>query len=275
MSGDPLPARAFPAPTPPEEAALARALELAARGHGRVEPNPPVGAVLLRADAAIGEGWHREYGGPHAEAEALQAARASPAGATLVVTLEPCLARGGAKKQPPCVDAIVAAGIARVVVGAVDPDPRHAGAGLARLAAAGIEVALAQGEAARQSAATIGRFAAWLQRRRPWVILKWAEGTDGAWSVPAGRDRWLSSPESRQRVHALRAAVDAIVVGAATVVSDDPLLDARPPGPRPLLRVVVDARGRVPASARCFTAHPAARTLHVVGPQAAMPAAAG
>src|SRR5689334_12547709 len=126
-----------------EERALRRALELAARGEGRVEPNPTVGAVVLRDGIAIAEGFHREWGG--AEAEALAAAGARARGATVVVTLEPCSARGGAKKRPPCVDALVAAGVRRVVVGARDPDPRHAGGGLDALRAAGVEVALAGG----------------------------------------------------------------------------------------------------------------------------------
>jgi diaminohydroxyphosphoribosylaminopyrimidine deaminase/5-amino-6-(5-phosphoribosylamino)uracil reductase len=258
----------LPPPDAVEEQALARALELAARGHGRVEPNPPVGAVLLAGGVAIGEGWHREYGALHAEAAALAAARASPRGATLVVTLEPCTATGGAKKQPPCVDALLAAGIARVVIGAIDPDPRHSRVGIARLSAAGLEVALARGDLARRCGEAIARFAAFTRRVRPWVVLKWAEGSDGAWSVPDGARRRLSAPASLELVHELRAGVDAIAVGAGTVLRDDPRLDARPPGPRPLLRVILDGRGRVPATARCLAEHPTAHSLQVVGPAA-------
>ncbi|MSR47701.1 MAG: bifunctional diaminohydroxyphosphoribosylaminopyrimidine deaminase/5-amino-6-(5-phosphoribosylamino)uracil reductase RibD [Planctomycetes bacterium] len=239
-------------PTLAQARALVRALELARRGEGSVEPNPPVGALVLREDQVIAEGWHRGWGEPHAEEDALRAAGAAARGATLVVTLEPCSARDGTKKRPPCVAAIVAAGVCRVVVGARDPDPRHAGAGLAELARAGVEVVLAEGELAAAATALISRFAAWIERARPWTHLKWSQGCDGAWSVPDGADRTLSSPESRAHVHGLRASVDAILVGSATVLADDPLLTARPPGPRPLVRIVLDARGRIPHFARCF-----------------------
>ncbi len=234
---------------PPEAAALARAIELAGLGVGAVEPNPPVGAVLLQRERRVGEGFHREWGSLHAEAEALAVAGDAARGATLVVTLEPCSARGGAKKQPPCVEALRAAGVSRVVVGALDPDPRHAGAGLAQLKASGIDVALVDSP---ESKALIARFAAHLGRARPFVFLKWAEGQDGGWQNADPTVRWISGDAARAKGHELRARVDAILVGSGTVLRDDPQLTARPPGPRPLVRVVVDGRARVPASARCF-----------------------
>ncbi|MFM7107208.1 MAG: bifunctional diaminohydroxyphosphoribosylaminopyrimidine deaminase/5-amino-6-(5-phosphoribosylamino)uracil reductase RibD [Planctomycetaceae bacterium] len=232
---------------------MRRALELARRGEGRVEPNPMVGAVILAPDGSVvAEGWHDRFGGPHAEAVALAVAGDRARGATLVVTLEPCCHRG---KTPPCAEAIVAAGIARVVVAAGDPFPAVAGGGIAALRAAGIDVetGLLEAEALRLTAP----YRTLVTTGTPWVIAKWAATRDGRLALPPGGDRWISSPESRAIVHALRARVDAIAVGSGTALADDPLLTARPQdvgrvggSPRPLLRVVLDGRARLPPGSR-------------------------
>jgi diaminohydroxyphosphoribosylaminopyrimidine deaminase/5-amino-6-(5-phosphoribosylamino)uracil reductase len=235
--------------------ALRRAVELAARGRTEVEPNPPVGAVVHRAGELLAEGFHRMYGEAHAEVEALRGLAAAPAGATLVVSLEPCSSTG--KKTPPCVPAIVQAGIRRVVVGEVDPDPRHSGRGLRELEAAGIAVVRAPEGSV--PADLLAEFRLHLARRRPWTVLKWACGLDGGWT---SSERWVSGEAARAEVHRLRGHVDAIVVGSGTVLSDDPQLTARSPdspvspGPRTPARVVVDRRARVPASARAFQGAP-------------------
>jgi diaminohydroxyphosphoribosylaminopyrimidine deaminase / 5-amino-6-(5-phosphoribosylamino)uracil reductase len=197
---------------------LERALELAERGRGTTHPNPIVGAVLIRNGEIVGEGWHERKGGPHAEIVALDAAGERARGATLYVTMEPCAHHGS---TPPCADAIVAAGVASVVAGALDPNPEAAG-GFAVLRAAGVEVenldffeARAQNEAWRT----------WVAHRRPFVVLKLAETLDGRVAIPGSR--WISGEESRRRVHELRAEVDAVAVGMGTVSADDPQLTAR------------------------------------------------
>lgn len=230
-----------------DSAAMQRAIEVARRGEGFVEPNPLVGAVVAPADGAprlVGEGWHGRFGGPHAEVEALAAAGDRARGGTLYVTLEPCCHHG---KTPPCTEAIIAAGIARVVAAAGDPNPLVAGKGLARLATAGIAVDAGLEETA--ALRLTNPYRSLLTRGRPWVIAKWAAGSTGGLESPPGR-RWLSSEESRALVHTLRGRVDAIVVGSGTALTDDPLLTARPPGPRTPLRVVVDGRGRLSVASR-------------------------
>ncbi|QDU19242.1 bifunctional diaminohydroxyphosphoribosylaminopyrimidine deaminase/5-amino-6-(5-phosphoribosylamino)uracil reductase RibD [Urbifossiella limnaea] len=225
---------------------MRHALALAARGRGAVEPNPMVGAVVLdAAGAVVGEGWHQRFGGPHAEVHALAAAGERARGGTLVVTLEPCCHQG---KTPPCTDAVLAAGVARVVAAMADPFPRVAGGGLARLRDAGVvvEVGVSEAEARRLNAAYLKLLAT----GRPWVHLKWAMSLDGKTATRAGDSQWISGPESRQRVHELRGVVDAIVVGRGTVEADDPALTARPPGPRAPTRVVLTAAGRLPDRCR-------------------------
>jgi len=229
-----------------ERQALARAEVLAGLGWGEVEPNPTVGAVVLSGGEVVGEGHHAVFGGPHAEIVALSAAGRWARGATVCVTLEPCCTHG---KTPPCTRALIAAGVRRVVVGCVDPAPAHAGRGLEELRAAGIEVQLA---GTPGSAELIRRFAAGLDRRRPHVVAKWAMSADGAIAGPGGRRVQLSGPEAVARLHAWRAALDAIVVGVGTVLADDPQLTARGPGPRwrPLRRVVLDQGLRTPPGSR-------------------------
>lgn len=217
---------------------MRRALELAVQGQGHVEPNPMVGCVIVQGAEIIGEGWHRKFGGPHAEIEALQIAGRRAAGATMLVTLEPCCHFG---KTPPCTRAVIEAGIRRVVVAQRDPFPKVDGGGLEELRAAGIEVevGLLEAEARRLNAPYLKL----LSTGRPWVIAKWAMTLDGRTATHSGSSKWISCEASRAIVHELRGKVDAIVVGRETARMDDPLLTARPPGPRTPLRVVVDTRG--------------------------------
>jgi len=225
---------------------MRHALALAARGRGAVEPNPMVGAVVLdAAGAVVGEGWHQRLGGPHAEVYALAAARERARGGTLVVTLEPCCHHG---YTPPCTNAVIATGVASVVAAMTDPFPRVAGGGVARLREAGVvvEVGVCEAEARRLNAAYLKLLAT----GRPWVHLKWAASLDGKTATRTGDSQWISGPESRRRVHELRGAVDAVVVGRGTVEADDPLLTARPPGPRTATRVVLTASGRLPERCR-------------------------
>ncbi len=194
---------------------LERAVELAERGRRTTHPNPAVGAVVARGDDVVGEGWHERKGGPHAEVAALEAAGEAARGATLYVTLEPCDHHG---TTPPCVDAILAAGIAKVVVGAKDPTRD----GIARLREAGIEVELADLWAARVQ---IEDWLTWARLGRPFVTYKAAVTLDGRMTVPGAR--WVSGEESRRLVHELRASSDAVAVGMGTVRADNPRLDAR------------------------------------------------
>lgn len=234
---------------------MERAVQLAGTVRGRTSPNPWVGAVVVGAEGTVFEGATSPPGGPHAEVAALVAAGARAVGATLVVTLEPCAHRG---RTGPCVDAIVAAGVSRVVVGVEDPDPLVAGRGLAGLRQAGVEVSLGvDAEAVRE------QLAPYLKHRRtgrPWVVLKLAATLDGRIAAPDGTSRWITGPAARSDAHRLRAQSDAILVGAGTVRADDPSLTVRPdqlggePDPGPLrapLRVVL---GRVPPGARVASA---------------------
>lgn len=216
---------------------LERALELAERGRGTTRPNPVVGAVVVRDGRVVGEGWHERKGGPHAEVVALAAARERAHGATLYVTMEPCAHHGA---TAPCTEAVVAAGIAKVVAGSRDPNPEAAG-GLEVLSAAGVEVedlgsfaAHAQNEAWRT----------WISKRRPFVILKLAVTLDGR--VALEDERWISGGESRHYVHRLRAEVDAVCVGMGTVRADDPQLTARDVDAKRQPRRLAFGRGPLP-----------------------------
>ena len=250
--------------TPSDTAAMHRALELACRGFGHVEPNPQVGAVVVAADGTtVGEGWHAIFGGPHAEVAALAAAGPAARGATLYVTLEPCCHHG---KTPPCTAAIIAAGIARVVVATHDPFPAVAGRGIAALLAAGIDVETGVLEA--DARRLIAPFRKLVETGTPWVIAKWAMSLDGRLAAPPGADRWISAPESRAIVHALRGRIDAIAVGIGTVLADDPLLTARPPGPRQPLRIVLDSAARLPLDAALVRTAREVPVLVVAGPAA-------
>ncbi|GAF88580.1 unnamed protein product, partial [marine sediment metagenome] len=201
---------------------MARAIALARRGEGHVEPNPMVGCVIVRNRRSIGEGYHRRFGGPHAEIEALLACTRDPQGATVYVSLEPCCHHG---KTPPCTDALIAARVARVVVAARDPNPVVRGRGIRRLRTAGIDVetGVLEGEAAE----VLAPYATRVRLYRPFVIAKWAQSLDGKLATRTGHSQWISCEASRRRVHRLRARVDAILVGCGTVLADDPLLTAR------------------------------------------------
>ena len=231
--------------TPSPERLLEEAIALARRGAGEVEPNPRVGAIALAGERVVGRGWHRRWGGPHAEVEALEAAR-EPAD-TLVVTLEPCSTAG---KTPPCTELILARGIRRLVCGAVDPNPAHAGRGLEMLRRRGVAVEMAGEELARACLEATGPFAEWIGGERPWVVAKWAMSLDGRIATATGASRWITPPECRLLAHRLRASVDAVMVGLGTVQADDPALTVRHcQGPDPL-PVVVDPGGDLPREAK-------------------------
>ena len=240
------------------------ALEAARQGRGAVEPNPLVGAVILDAEhRMVVTGWHERYGGPHAEIVALQQAGERARGGTLIVTLEPCCHYG---KTPPCTEAILAAGIRRVVAAMTDPFPAVAGQGLQRLRQAGVEVitGVAEVEARRLNAAYLKRLAT----GQPWVHAKWAMSLDGCLASSRGESRWISNVTSRRRVHQLRGTMDAIVIGGKTVLTDDPLLTVRPPGPRVPRRVVVSGRGQLPADAQLLRTAREVPTLLYTSPEA-------
>lgn len=225
-----------------DERWMRHALALAARGLGAVEPNPMVGSLVLTADGQLaGQGFHEKFGGPHAEVNTLINAGEAAHGGTLYVTLEPCCHVG---KTPPCTEAVLRSGVRRVVVAMPDPYPKVAGGGLAILRQAGLEVTVGDCEAeARRLNAPYLKL---LERGQPWVIAKWAMTLDGKIATRTGDSKWISGEESRRRVHELRGRVDAILVGSGTVRVDDPLLTARPPGPRTATRIVVSAAGNLP-----------------------------
>lgn len=200
---------------------LERALELAERGRGGTRPNPVVGCVLVHGDSVVGEAWHEEAGGPHAEVLALRQAGERARGSTAYVTMEPCTHHG---RTPPCTDALVGAGVASVLVGCRDPNPK-AGGGVERLREAGVDVVVANGDLSFRCRRQNEAWRTWILLGRPFVALKLALTLDGRVTRP-GR-RWVSGQESRRRVHELRAAVDAVAVGMGTVHADAPQLDAR------------------------------------------------
>jgi diaminohydroxyphosphoribosylaminopyrimidine deaminase/5-amino-6-(5-phosphoribosylamino)uracil reductase len=229
---------------------MTRALNLAVRGEGRVEPNPMVGAVIVRDGQIVGEGWHQEFGGPHAEIKALNDAGEHARGATLYVTLEPCCHHG---KTPPCTDALIQAGIVRVVAALEDPFRQVAGQGFAQLRSAGVHVEVGLG-------AEGARFllAPYLQRvstGRPWVIAKWAMTLDGKVATVTGESKWITGERARGHAHLIRGRVDGILVGVGTVLADDPLLTARAEngkriGPRLATRIILDHHLRAPPESK-------------------------
>jgi diaminohydroxyphosphoribosylaminopyrimidine deaminase / 5-amino-6-(5-phosphoribosylamino)uracil reductase len=230
---------------------MARALALAARGQGFVEPNPMVGCVIAHGDEVVGEGWHAKYGFSHAEPEALCAAAARAAGATLYVNLEPCCHEG---KTPACVPTIIAAGIRRVVAAHADPFPLVDGRGFEELRAAGIvvEVGVLESEARELNAP----FLKLINQNCPWLIGKWAMTLDGKIATRTGESRWISGEKSREVAQQLRQRVDAIIVGRQTAIVDDPMLTARPnvrpisnpsqSNREPPLRIVLDSKAQLP-----------------------------
>jgi diaminohydroxyphosphoribosylaminopyrimidine deaminase/5-amino-6-(5-phosphoribosylamino)uracil reductase len=243
--------------TDSDNAHLARAIEIARRGAGSVRPNPIVGAVVARDGEILGEGWHQRYGGAHAEVNAIEACGMRDLGdATLYVSLEPCCHEG---KTPPCTDAIVQAGIRRVVVASDDPTEKASGRGLGILRDEGVEVVLADGDLARDARLLNQAFRKHARVGRPWVLFKSAMTLDGKVATRSGDSQWISGEESRELAHRWRASVDAVVVGIGTALADDPQLTARPAGtpaepesqPR---RVVFDSLARLPPTSQLVAA---------------------
>ena len=254
-----------------DAAHLRLALRLARRGYGTTSPNPMVGAVLVNGGKIIGRGWHRQAGGPHAEIEALRDAQKrghSPQGATIYVTLEPCCTHG---RTPPCTNALIAAGIKRVVIGATDPNPHHAGQGFKILEQAGIAVTNADAKLAAACTRLNEVFNHWITHRTPFVTVKAAMTLDGKIATASGESKWITGPAARAHGMTLRQGSDAILVGVNTILADDPGLtyrppaDAKSPAPSKLRRLILDTRARTPLTARVVTDESAALTTLVVG----------
>jgi len=262
------------------------ALRLARRGYGATSPNPMVGAVLVKGGQVIGRGWHRVAGGPHAEIEALLAAKKlghNPRGATMYVTLEPCSTHG---RTPPCTDALIAAGIQRVVVGATDPNPKHAGKGFKILQVAGLKAAAMSDEAGSPAKTSDQRLADecrrlneafnhWIVWRTPFVTVKAAMTLDGKIATADGESKWITGAPAREHGMKLRQGSDAILVGVNTILADDPVLTVRAKQAdggwrvvKPLRRIVLDSRARTPLTAQVVADAHAAWTTIVVGRQA-------
>jgi diaminohydroxyphosphoribosylaminopyrimidine deaminase/5-amino-6-(5-phosphoribosylamino)uracil reductase len=242
---------------------MRRALTLARKGQGFVEPNPMVGCTIARGAEIIGEGWHGRFGGPHAEVVALAVAGRRAAGAVMYVTLEPCCHFG---KTGPCTQAILDAGIRDVVVAAQDPFRQVNGGGIAALRDAGVrvDVGVLDGEAQK----IIAPYRKLVAEGRPWVIAKWAMTLDGRTATTTGASRWITIEHSRAIVHRLRGRVDAIIVGRGTVVADDPLLTARPAGPRVATRIVLDTHAALDVGSRLVQSAGEAPLLVAAGKQA-------
>lgn len=241
-----------------DEEFMQRALALAARGLGRTSPNPAVGAVLVRGKTIIGEGFHRRAGLPHAEIVALQRVKGSARGATLYVNLEPCVHHG---RTPPCTKAIIAAGVARVVVGMVDPNPVVRGRGIRQLRRAGIAVKTG---VLREDCERLNEdFAVWIRTGRPFVTLKLAASLDGRIATASGDAKWISGEAARRWVQQLRNQVDAVLVGAETIRADDPQLTCRIRGGRDPVRVILDGRFTINPEARVCVQRSTAPTIVV------------
>jgi diaminohydroxyphosphoribosylaminopyrimidine deaminase / 5-amino-6-(5-phosphoribosylamino)uracil reductase len=256
--------------TEQEASYLRRALELAEGGRGRVSPNPLVGAVLVRDGSVIAEGFHAELGGLHAERAAIDACRAAgeePAGSTLYVTLEPCAHTG---RQPPCAEAILEAGISRVVYASEDPTDKASGRGPGMLRDGGIDVELAGGPEAAAARLLNQPFRKRARTGRPLVIYKAAMSLDGRVASPTGDSRWISTVESRELVHRWRADADAVAVGIGTALADDPLLTARLEGAdKQPARVVFDSRARLPLDSALVSSIDEAALIVICAPEAA------
>ena len=233
------------------EVFLSRALDLAERGRYTVAPNPMVGAIVVRNGSIVAEAWHRRAGGPHAEAAALDRAGSRARGADLYLTLEPCVHFG---RTPPCAPRVAAAGLARVFLAARDPNPVVSGRGVRALARGGIRVVEAGGEIRRRAESQNEKFRLWISERRPFVLAKWAATLDGKVASAKGDSRWITGEQARQRALLYREEYDAVLVGAGTVLADDPLLTRRlgKARGRPHRRIVIDGRLRAPFEAKVF-----------------------
>jgi diaminohydroxyphosphoribosylaminopyrimidine deaminase/5-amino-6-(5-phosphoribosylamino)uracil reductase len=232
------------------------ALALARKGENRVSPNPRVGAVIVKSGKIIGRGYHKYFGGPHAEVYAIRNARAPVKGATVYVNLEPCNIYG---KTPPCTDLLIRSGVRDVVIGATDPNPLVAGKGMRQLRRAGISVR--KGILRKECEELNESFAKFILKNIPFVTLKIAQTLDGRIADTDGRSRWISGPEARAMVQTLRGESDAILIGAGTVTADDPRLTVRSPGARNPLRIILDGKFRSPAQARVFKNQETAKTI--------------
>ncbi len=243
--------------TDTDKAHLARSIELAQNGAGAVRPNPVVGAVVARGEEVLGEGWHEEFGAAHAEVNAIEACGLEDlSGATLYVSLEPCCHEG---KTPPCTEAILQAGIGRVVVASDDPTDKASGRGLGILRDEGVEVVIAEGELAARARLLNQAFRKHARVGRPWVLFKSAMTLDGKVATRTGDSKWISGEDSRELAHRWRASVDAVVVGIGTALADDPQLTARPDGllvelPHQPRRVVFDTLARLPPTSQLVAA---------------------
>ncbi|TCP68165.1 diaminohydroxyphosphoribosylaminopyrimidine deaminase [Heliophilum fasciatum] len=232
---------------------MSQALALASLAQGRTQPNPVVGAVIVKNGRIIGKGYHIKAGTPHAEVHALRQAGAAAQGATIYVTLEPCSHHG---RTPPCTDAIIQAGIARVVIATVDPNPRVAGQGIQKLRAHGIDVTM--GILADEAITLNQPFFTWVTKGRPWVLAKWAMTLDGKIATSTGSSRWITGSAARRQVHIWRNQLDAVMVGIGTALADDPELTVRPdehPGlvnrdGRQPDRIILDSHARLPVTAK-------------------------
>jgi diaminohydroxyphosphoribosylaminopyrimidine deaminase/5-amino-6-(5-phosphoribosylamino)uracil reductase len=226
---------------------ISQCLELAAKGQGQVSPNPLVGCVIVRDGKIIGKGYHKKFGGPHAEIEAFTSARGPVSGATLYVNLEPCSHHG---KTPPCADAIIAKGIKRVVIGSKDPNPLVSGKGIAKLRAAGIDVAYGILEDACVELNLF--FFKYIQTKLPYVTMKAGQTLDGAIAARSGDSQWITSQESRTTVHAMRSFYDAVLVGTGTARADNPELTVRLVTGRNPKRIVLDRNLSLPFTLKLF-----------------------
>ncbi len=243
------------------QAYMAQALELAQKGRDTVSPNPMVGCLLVKKDQVIGQGWHRRAGEPHAEMMALREAGTAAIGATAYVTLEPCCHFG---RTPPCIDALIQAGVTAVYLACLDPNPLVAGKGMQALQAAGLEVKAGLLEVEAKQLNEV--FFHYIQKRRPFVLAKWAMSLDGRTTTHPDDSRQISCPESHQHTHHIRRQVDAILVGAQTAIHDNPQLTARaPPGePVPVkqpLRIVLSSKGNLPLQLKLFDGSLPGKTL--------------
>lgn len=247
---------------------MRRALDLAAKGRGWTNPNPMVGAVIVKEGRIIGEGYHHRCGGLHAEREALADCGESPVGGTLYVTLEPCCHHG---RQPPCTEAILEAGISRVVVGSGDPNPLVAGKGLELLRAHGVEVQT--GVLQAECDALNDVFFHYIRTKRPYVMMKYAMTFDGKIATRTGASRWITGEEARQQVHRDRHRYAAIMAGVGTVLADDPLLTCRMEGGRNPVRVICDTHLRTPLDSQLVRTAREVPTILAVGEAASAQAA--
>jgi diaminohydroxyphosphoribosylaminopyrimidine deaminase/5-amino-6-(5-phosphoribosylamino)uracil reductase len=234
---------------------MLQALKLAEKGYGRTSPNPMVGAILIRNNRIIGQGWHRKAGNPHAEIEAFRNAaqlRHSSRNTTLYVTLEPCCTDG---RTPPCTNAILKSGVSRVVIGSIDPNPNHAGKSVKLLRRYGISVTI--NVESEKTTELNDPFNHWIVKRQPWVIAKSAMSLDGKIATRTGDSKWITGDESRRHAMKIRQGCDAILVGINTILKDNPSLSYRPvfstlrwKKEKTLLRIILDSRGRIPSSAK-------------------------